>query len=132
MELDLRELTRYEQRISEENARIAEEKRLLEHYRLQAKQTREMIAVAKKHETLRAFIKAMPKDCVEVTPAPGTIYASITLSVMGASLYREAPERLGLIPVETRPIDESLGSPILRTYRSEDKRVQFFITSRVR
>jgi len=132
MELNLHCLNGY---IADEKAArdmLATAKSKIDFARLQAKQVREMIKLAKTHATLRAFVKAMPADQVEVMPSPGLIYASVTLHCMQASLYRDVPETLGLILMEQRTVDNSLGSPILRQYRSEDRRVQFFITTNVR
>ena len=130
MELDLRELNGYEQHIADAKEQLADAKRNLDYYRLQAKQTRAMIQVAKKHKTLKAFIKAMPTDGVEVTPAPGLIYASITLGCMAASLYRDVPEKLGLIIMESKQTQpESIASPVLRIYKCDEGRVRFYITT---
>lgn len=129
MQIIRTQLDHYAQRIKESQEELERAKRALEHNRLQAKQVRAMIKLAHHHATLKAFIKAMPRDEVEVEPAPSVIYANVHLGCMAASLYRDVPDKLGLTLMETRKIQpESIASPVLRVYRCAEGNVRYYIT----
>lgn len=99
--------------------------------RLQARQTRASAALAKRDPLIKAFIKAMPKDHVEVMPSPGCVYVSVQLSPLQASLYANVPERLGLECIGSQKVGDGLGAPTIWKYRSAPG-VLFYITKHVR
>lgn len=126
MNLDMAQLATYKREIEEWEEKLKEAKDKLEFLRLQAKQTRASAARAKRDPTIKAFIKAMPKDHVEVMPAPGSVYVSIHLSPMQASLYADVPDKLGLQLIESKKLSASLSAPTLTVYRTPG--AVFYIT----
>ena len=102
-----------------------------EYHRLQIKQTKEQRARAKKSPVIRWFIDKMPKDYVEVEPAPGAIYVSINLSAMQYSLYCEdLDEHLELW--ESHATHDGIGSPVIYHYRCQTELgIHFYITKHI-
>ncbi len=129
MNLDMSQLDAYQRDIEQWEATLAQAKDKLAFLRLQVKQTRAAAARAKRDPLIKAFIKAMPKDFVEVMPSPGTVYVSVHFSPLQASLYADVPERLGLESLGSVKVDNSLRSPTLSRYRSPG--VLFYITKHV-
>lgn len=118
MNLNMVQLDTYQREIKEWQEKLEEAKAKLAFLRLQSRQTRACAARAIRNPLIKAFIKAMPKDFVEVMPSPGTTYVSVDLSPMQASLYASVPESLGLEYWETVRLTDSLSSPVCWKYRS--------------
>ena len=110
MKIDLDQLNRYNAELEQARADLAKAKHRIEYLRLQAKQTREQAVKAKRSQLIKSFIHNLPSDCdVKVTPAPGQIYVSVTLSLEDAQDYAKVPEILGLKLWRDEPSDKSLG-----------------------
>lgn len=131
MNLDMSQLDNYERDIAVCRQAIDDAKSKLDFLRLQAKQTRESAVRAKRDPLIKAFIKAMPKDFVEVMPSPGCVYVSVRFgSVLQASLYAEVPEKLGLVLSCREKQSDTLHAPTVSLYRVPG--VAFYITSPAR
>ncbi len=129
MNVNMVQLDTYQRDINEWQEKLDQAKDKLAFLRLQAKQTRAAATRAKRDPLIKAFIKAMPKDFVDVMPSPGTVYVSIHFSPLQASLYADVPEKLGLEFIGSEKLNDSLSSPTVWRYRSPG--VLFYITRRV-
>lgn len=130
MDINLEQLERHAKALELAKADLAKAKRDIEHQRLQLKEIRLQVKRTKSDELIKAFVAAMPKDCVEIVPAPGLTYVSVTLSVIAASLYRDVPETLGLKLFKDEEVDKNkLHGPRCRVYRSPHSCAHFYITS---
>lgn len=125
------QLDYYEHEIAVCVERLQKAKDDLAFLRLQAKQTRASAALAKRDPLIKAFIKAMPKDHVEVMPSPGCVYVSVQLSLLQASLYADVPKRLGLECIGSEKVGDGLAAPTIWKYRGSPG-VLFYITKHVR
>lgn len=95
MEINLSQLESYAADIKRDTEKLEEIKRRLEYSKLQAKQTRQMAARAKRDPDVKALLKAYPADGFEVMPAPGSIWCSIHLRGISKSLYLDVPAEAG-------------------------------------
>ena len=80
MKIDLSQITAYREESERHKAALQRAKTGLEFCRLQMKQTKESLARAKVSPLVKDIIKAMPKDSIEVMPAPGVIYVTAHVS----------------------------------------------------
>lgn len=80
MKIDLSQITAYREESERHKAALQRAKTGLEFCRLQIKQTKESLAHAKVSPLVKDIIKAMPKDSIEVMPAPGVIYVTAHVS----------------------------------------------------
>ena len=85
MNIDLSQIKSYEEDMAKAKSDLEKAKRQLEYNRLQIKQSREALKRAKASPLIKAFIKAMPKDHVDVMPAPQIAYVSVVLSCLCAT-----------------------------------------------
>lgn len=80
MLIDLSQITAYREEAERHKAAIQSAKTSLDFCRLQIKQTKDALARAKVSPLIKDIIKVMPKDSVEVMPAPGVIYVTAHVS----------------------------------------------------
>lgn len=80
MKIDLSQIASYREESERHKAALQRAKTGLEFCRLQMKQTKESLARAKVSPLIKDIIKVMPKDSVEVMPAPGVIYVTAHVS----------------------------------------------------
>lgn len=83
MKIDPDALNGYLRDLAQQQEAFETAKRKIEYLKLQIKQTRVQIKLAKQDPLIKEFIKRMPKDQVSVTPSPG-----LTMSRSPSSRWR--------------------------------------------
>lgn len=117
MQVDLSQLSIYEQDLTKTIAVIERATSDIEYLRLQIKQTKAAVTAAKKDALIKAFVAKYGKDNVEVMPAPGINYVTVHVNPT-MTLYHFDPVELGIEFRDSNPDSNRLNANQIFRYAS--------------
>lgn len=127
MQVDLSQLSSYQDELQRTEAAIQKAKTQQEYLRLQIKQTKAASVAAKKNSLIKAFVAKYGKDNVEVMPAPGTTYVTVHVNPT-MNLYHFDPVELGIEFRDSNPSSDRLNADQIFRYASHG--VTYYVIKR--